>query len=213
MKADIYLRTSTLEQHPEKQKQECLELLKNKGYELGNIYLEKLSGYKQIQRPKYYEDPCNTSTSRQKIIFYKEKKIKITFRLLNKQEYFFSGKIIETEKIKKPIGFIPPYEESYFIIQLDNGDLLYEEFANVDNLSIHPASYQPIKYFNRENISEEIRQQVFERANNLCQIKGEGCTGKAEEVDHIMPISKGGSNDISNLQASCINCNRKKSNK
>ena len=55
MKADIYLRTSTTEQHPEKQKQECLEFAKRKGYEIGNIYLEQLSGYKQIDRPKYNE--------------------------------------------------------------------------------------------------------------------------------------------------------------
>ena len=55
MKADIYLRTSTTEQHPEKQKQECLEFAKRKGYEIGEIYLEQLSGYKQIDRPYYNE--------------------------------------------------------------------------------------------------------------------------------------------------------------
>lgn len=55
MKADIYLRTSTTEQHPEKQKQECLEFAKRKGYEIGEVYLEQLSGFKQIERPYYNE--------------------------------------------------------------------------------------------------------------------------------------------------------------
>jgi len=55
MIADIYLRTSTTEQHPEKQKQECLEFAKRRGYEIGEIYLEQLSGYKQIDRPNYNE--------------------------------------------------------------------------------------------------------------------------------------------------------------
>ncbi|MBU1235140.1 MAG: recombinase family protein, partial [Proteobacteria bacterium] len=53
MKVAIYLRTSTAEQHPEKQEQECIELAKAKGYIIAGVYLEQLSAYKQIDRPKY----------------------------------------------------------------------------------------------------------------------------------------------------------------
>ena len=53
MKAVIYLRTSTLEQHPEKQKDECLTFLKSRGYELEGVYLEQISGFKQVKRPEY----------------------------------------------------------------------------------------------------------------------------------------------------------------
>ncbi len=52
-KAIIYLRTSTDDQHPENQEKECLEFAKNRGYEVKEIMLEKLSGFKQIDRPKY----------------------------------------------------------------------------------------------------------------------------------------------------------------
>ena len=52
-KAIIYLRTSTEEQEPENQKKECLEFAKNRGYEVEEILLEKLSGFKQVERPKY----------------------------------------------------------------------------------------------------------------------------------------------------------------
>ncbi len=53
MKASIYVRTSTEEQFPEKQIQECKDYAYRKGYEIEGIYEEKLSGYKDIQRPKY----------------------------------------------------------------------------------------------------------------------------------------------------------------
>jgi len=55
MKAIIYLRTSTTEQEPEKQKQDCLSFAKSKGYNVIKIYEEQLSGWKQIDRPMYNE--------------------------------------------------------------------------------------------------------------------------------------------------------------
>ena len=53
MKAIIYLRTSTEEQNPENQKNDCLEFAKNRGYEVEEVVLERLSGFKQIDRPQY----------------------------------------------------------------------------------------------------------------------------------------------------------------
>lgn len=38
------------------------------------------------------------------------------------------------------------------------------------------------------------------------------CTSDATEVDHIVPISKGGTNDIENLVPACAPCNRRKFN-
>ncbi len=52
-KAIIYLRTSTEDQEPENQKRECLKFAENRGYEVEEVLLEKLSGFKQVDRPKY----------------------------------------------------------------------------------------------------------------------------------------------------------------
>lgn len=59
-------------------------------------------------------------------------------------------------------------------------------------------------------IPPEVRTYVFGRDNYQCK----GC-GKTENeaqltIDHIIPLAKGGSNDISNLQTLCFQCNRKK---
>ena len=32
----------------------------------------------------------------------------------------------------------------------------------------------------------------------------------AWDIDHIIPLNQGGSNDLSNLQLSCVKCNRQK---
>jgi 5-methylcytosine-specific restriction protein A len=54
-----------------------------------------------------------------------------------------------------------------------------------------------------------IRAQVFARDNYRCQIKLPGCTGAAEEIDHIVPIGKGGALlELTNLRAACVWCNQ-----
>ncbi len=53
MKASIYLRTSTIEQHPQKQEEACRKFAQSRGYEIEGVYLEKVSGYKKVEREKY----------------------------------------------------------------------------------------------------------------------------------------------------------------
>lgn len=59
-----------------------------------------------------------------------------------------------------------------------------------------------------------IRQEILQRDNYRCQIKGPGCRGDATEVDHITPISLGGPwYDHENLRASCKRCNLERNRK
>lgn len=51
----IYCRTSTTEQHPEKQLADCRAFCEARGYIIESEYLEKVSGYKQVARPMYEE--------------------------------------------------------------------------------------------------------------------------------------------------------------
>ena len=59
-------------------------------------------------------------------------------------------------------------------------------------------------------ISSSVRVDVLNRDKYKCVFCGRNSKQIQLEVDHIIPFSKGGSNDISNLQTLCIDCNRGK---
>ena len=59
-------------------------------------------------------------------------------------------------------------------------------------------------------ISGTVRYEVLKRAKHRCELCGISAEVKAIEVDHIRPRNKGGSDDISNLQALCYSCNSMK---
>lgn len=67
------------------------------------------------------------------------------------------------------------------------------------NLDIRRAQFQ--------RKAKKLRKQVAERDGAFCKVCGgwEGLT-----LDHIIPMSKGGSDDLDNLQILCAVCNSRK---
>lgn len=63
------------------------------------------------------------------------------------------------------------------------------------------------------SLSKKLRFEVFKRDGFKCQYCGSVPPIVVLEVDHIIPVSKKGSNDIDNLLTSCFDCNRGKSNR
>ena len=65
------------------------------------------------------------------------------------------------------------------------------------------------------NVSASVRAEVEERAKKLCEY----CRSPLEfspdpfSVEHIFPISKGGTDDLKNLALACQGCNGYKSTK
>ena len=58
----------------------------------------------------------------------------------------------------------------------------------------------------------KLRLVVLERDRRLCQTCLKlGRTVAATDVDHILPIAQGGTNDLANLQCLCSDCHRTKS--
>lgn len=61
-------------------------------------------------------------------------------------------------------------------------------------------------------ISREVQFKVIRRDNNTCQICSKTVLDKDIQFDHIIPWSKGGSSDESNIRILCPECNRKRGN-
>ena len=66
---------------------------------------------------------------------------------------------------------------------------------------------------NRKLVSGTVRYSVLKRANYRCELCGIKADDKALEVDHIVPKSLGGADDLTNYQALCYSCNASKGNR
>lgn len=67
---------------------------------------------------------------------------------------------------------------------------------------------------NKRNVPNALRLFVFERDKFRCVYCGLGAKdGAILNVDHIMPVSKGGSSEIDNLQTLCRACNNGKADR
>lgn len=100
----------------------------------------------------------------------------------------------------------------------------FEDICNQSNINLRTNNKDfngakvAATYYKRiqvkRNVSLRIRHQILERDDFRCLDCGASAiTGAVLEVDHTIPISKGGSNDLSNLRTLCSDCNRGKSDR
>lgn len=71
-----------------------------------------------------------------------------------------------------------------------------------------PSASVHIDGFVREAIPERVRHEVWRRDQGRCVDCG---SRERLEFDHIIPVSKGGSNTARNIELRCEACNRRKS--
>ena len=62
----------------------------------------------------------------------------------------------------------------------------------------------------RRTIKKSKRFDVLKRDNFTCQYCGRSAPDVELEIDHLKPVSRGGSNEFDNLITSCKDCNRAK---
>jgi len=60
----------------------------------------------------------------------------------------------------------------------------------------------------RAKVTPKLRYDVFERdGHRCCSCGANAASGAVLHCDHIMPVSRGGLSEISNLQTLCSTCN------
>ena len=65
----------------------------------------------------------------------------------------------------------------------------------------------------RKDIPKRVRFEVLKRDKFTCQYCGRQAPDVVLNIDHITPVSKGGTNEITNLITSCFDCNSGKTDR
>lgn len=64
----------------------------------------------------------------------------------------------------------------------------------------------------RQGFNIDEKRTVYAKYNGHCALCGKPVKFKRITIDHKIPLSRGGNNDVSNLQIACYQCNMSKSN-
>jgi 5-methylcytosine-specific restriction endonuclease McrA len=102
-------------------------------------------------------------------------------------------------------GFILVNKGKAEIIKSDANPILTEVKKYVRPLIIRLLNY--INFYKK--ILPPTRNRIYKRDNHECVYCG---SKKQLTLDHVIPKSRGGSNNWENLVTSCFKCNSKKSN-
>jgi len=131
------------------------------------------------------------------------------------------GKIVTTKQIRKVAG-ISEYARRIRELRDEEG---YQIMSHNDRADLKPGQYI-LENIKRKpvisrSINPQLRNEILERNGYTCQRCGAG-PGDADpfnpgrkvrlHIDHIKPISQGGTDSKDNLRVLCSACNQGKSN-
>ena len=166
---------------------------------------------KKRQEVKAYEDLL------EKVV--KEEHVHWALSRLSRREKLFFRSLLQFEERDSPIWewedicnnagvishkkYIKKLVNLSLILQSPDGYLLSNPAAAINMINIKQA----------RNISKGTRFEVFQRDKHICQYCGRKPPDVELEIDHLIPVSKGGTDDFENLVTSCLDCNRGKSDK
>lgn len=109
---------------------------------------------------------------------------------------------------------VVPIRRAVVLVLKQKAEILHEDGGALhsERMSVAIPSVIRLKYFVRVPLRARAslsRRAVFIRDHHQCQY----CGSAAENVDHVMPRSRGGTHTWDNVVAACKRCNSRKENR
>jgi hypothetical protein len=86
------------------------------------------------------------------------------------------------------------------------------DFSQEEGYDRRKASSYVARKTERQHIPRSLKYAVLKRDNRTCQLCGAKAPDVELHIDHIVPLSKGGTTTLDNLQVLCADCNLGKGN-
>ena len=137
--------------------------------------------------------------------FYNKEEVNISLKIKSINNLVVRGLILKKSLINPKYIILKGNEKAPIKIFLE--DILPD--------SIIPLDYEKKENKNggRTNLPKSLRHKILKRDRYTCQACGARAPDVELEVDHKVPISKGGTDDELNLITLCRDCNRGKSDR
>jgi len=166
--------------------------------------IEKFSEYQEIFNDVY--NSVTAGTDKREVEYYDmEKKLLLEHR----------DSVSKTPLFTCFVSYASPQGRNHY--ENEKTYTLQELISFRDTIILETAEKNSEAYrrkFERGKVTDSLRYDVLTRDGFRCKLCGrEANDGVKLEVDHIVPISKGGKTTMSNLQTLCKECNRGKRDK
>jgi predicted restriction endonuclease len=111
------------------------------------------------------------------------------------------------ETMNHPFFAFNEVRKKDFVKRFPSRELLFQSHRARPDL----ARSRPKSAHKRKGIGKRLRFLILQRDGFRCKLCGKSAKETKLEVDHIIPIAKGGADSLDNLQTLCVDCNRGKS--
>lgn len=167
-----------------------------------NSYNERMNDYKhEIDSLSRFSDlylPSERAHKREMELFYQ-----------NLLPDVLSFNCIISKQYTSPQG-----RNSYYIQEIYSMNEAITAISNFSKNMERSNSYRRFTYDERTKMTNSLRYDIMKRDGFRCQICGAtSADGVKLHVDHIVPVSKGGKTEYSNLRTLCMRCNSGKRDK